>query len=45
MLLLRSYLKAGHFDALIDWSISGAVPWWNFEQRPSAPFSFPRADL
>jgi hypothetical protein len=44
MLLLRSYLKSGHFDALIDWSLSCAVPWWNFDRRPSAPFSFPSAD-
>ena len=28
MLLLRSYLKADHFDALVDWSIAVAVPWW-----------------
>lgn len=43
MLLLRSYLKSGHFDTLIDWSLSCAVPWWNFDRRPSAPFSFPSA--
>jgi hypothetical protein len=43
MLLLRSYLKAGHFDALVDWSLSTAVPWWDFDQRPSSPFSFPGA--
>lgn len=28
MLMLRSYLKAGRFDHLIDWSLSQAVPWW-----------------
>lgn len=28
MLLLRSYLKAEHFDALVDWSLAVAVPWW-----------------
>jgi hypothetical protein len=44
MLLLRSYLKSGHFDTLIDWSLSCAVPWWNFDRRPSAPFSLPSAD-
>lgn len=44
MLLLRSYLKSGHFDTLIDWSLSSAVPWWDFDQRPAAPISFPRAD-
>ena len=44
MLLLRSYLKSGHFDTLMDWSLSCSVPWWKFDQRPAAPFSFPRAD-
>ncbi len=28
MLLLRSYLKAGRWDALISWSLATAVPWW-----------------
>lgn len=28
MLMLRSYLKAGRFDDLIDWSINAAVSWW-----------------
>jgi len=32
MLLLRSYLKAGRFDPLVDWSIATAAPWW----RPAA---------
>jgi hypothetical protein len=32
MILLRSYLKAGRFDDLIDWSNTTAAPWW----RPSA---------
>jgi hypothetical protein len=32
MILLRSYLKAGRFDDLIDWSITTAARWW----RPSA---------
>lgn len=32
MLLLRSYLKADHFDALVDWSITVAVPWWSHRQ-------------
>lgn len=27
MILLRSYLKAGRFDDMVDWSISIAVPW------------------
>ncbi len=29
MLMLRSYLKAGRFDALVDWSVTVAAPWWN----------------
>jgi len=29
MLLLRSYLKANRFDALVDWSLAAAVPWWH----------------
>lgn len=28
MLLLRSYLKAGRFDDLIDWSVSTNASWW-----------------
>lgn len=28
MLLLRSYLKAGYFDSLVDWSAATAAPWW-----------------
>ncbi len=28
MLLMRSYLNAGRFDDLIDWTMSKAVPWW-----------------
>jgi hypothetical protein len=28
MLMLRSYLKAGRFDDLLDWSLRRAVPWW-----------------
>lgn len=40
MLLLRSYLKAGHFDTLVDWSLCCAVPWWSMDGRPRAPFSF-----
>ncbi len=28
MLLLRSYLKGGYFDALLDWSLAQATPWW-----------------
>jgi hypothetical protein len=29
MLLLRSYLKAGRLDALVDWALTAAVPWWH----------------
>lgn len=36
MLLLRSYLKADHFDALVDWSIAAAVPWWNRRRNGKA---------
>jgi hypothetical protein len=41
MLLLRSYLKAGHFDTLVDWSITQAVPWWAPAgcQRPATPYA------
>lgn len=28
MLLLRSYLKAGRFDDIVNWSLTMAVPWW-----------------
>ena len=28
MLLLRSYLKCGRFDDLIDWSLLSAAAWW-----------------
>ena len=28
MLLLRSYLKCGRFDDLIDWSLASAAAWW-----------------
>jgi len=28
MLLLRSYLKAGRFDDMFDWSLRAAAPWW-----------------
>ena len=27
-MLLRSYLKAEHFDRLVDWSIASASSWW-----------------
>lgn len=28
MLLLRSYLKSGYLDRLLDWSLVVAIPWW-----------------
>ncbi len=28
MLLLRSYLKSGYLDSLLDWSLLNAAPWW-----------------
>jgi hypothetical protein len=38
MLLLRSYLKADYFDALVDWSLAAAVPWWQPNGAiPSSP--------
>lgn len=39
MLLLRSYLKAGRFDDLFDWSISQPVSWWSpaLETAPCGP--------
>lgn len=44
MLLLRSYLKAGRFDDLVNWSITAAVPWWTnhavgarWPSSPAAP--------
>jgi hypothetical protein len=40
MLLLRSYLKADHLDALVDWSIAAAVPWWN-RRRNGKPCEMP----
>lgn len=36
MILLRSYLKAGRFDDLVDWSMTTAAGWW----RPSAQGAF-----
>lgn len=45
MLLMRAYLKAGHFDALVDWSIAEAIPWWTRRswRRPSTPYALPVA--
>jgi len=28
MLLVRSYLKSGYLDSLIEWSLVTAIPWW-----------------
>ena len=33
MLMLRSYLKAGRFDDLVNWSIASAAPWWRPDQH------------
>jgi len=35
MLLLRSYLKCGRFDDLINWSLLSAASWWS--PSPGAP--------
>jgi hypothetical protein len=46
MLLLRSYLKAGYFDTLTDWSMATAVPWWTSRtstHAPSTPLGVPEA--
>ncbi len=37
MLLLRSYLKAGRFDDIIDWSIAKAADWWPCGQDAVPP--------
>lgn len=40
MLLVRSYLKSGRYDDLIDWSISQAACWWRqHSQNPACPIS------
>lgn len=40
MLLVRSYLKSGRYDDLIDWSISQATSWWlQIGQNPMCPIS------
>ena len=43
MLMLRSYLKAGRFDDLIDWSLKSAAPWWckDVGGPISAPLTMP----
>lgn len=47
MLLLRSYLKAGRLDALVDWSLMVAVPWWHGHaagaRMPASPIEQARA--
>jgi hypothetical protein len=44
MLLLRSYLKSEHFDALVDWSLAATVPWWtSLPATMSAPLDCQRA--
>lgn len=40
MLLLRSYLKAGYFDGLVDWSSASAATWWPpHAAAASSPFT------
>jgi hypothetical protein len=46
MLLLRSYLKSGYFDTLIDWSLLRSIPWWRSPMAtpiPSTPVDLRRA--
>lgn len=37
MVLLRSYLKAGRFDDIVDWSITKAAEWWPGGQDLASP--------
>lgn len=37
MLMLRSYLKAGRFDDLVNWSLSQAAHWWPNNNATIAP--------
>lgn len=39
MLLVRSYLKSGYLDALVDWSLVTAVPWWQAHMPSHVPSS------
>jgi len=44
MLMLRSYLKAGRFDDLVNWSLTQAAPWWPLNARiASSPFGNDKA--
>jgi len=46
MLLLRSYLKSGYLDTLVDWSLAAAVPWWQAQMPshvPSSPLDLRKA--
>ena len=36
MLMMRSYLKAGRFDDLVDWTFAAAAPSWNGTVRARA---------
>jgi len=43
-LMLRSYLKAGRFDDLVNWSLTQAAPWWPLNARiASSPFGNDKA--
>jgi hypothetical protein len=46
MLLFRSYLKAGHLDHLLDWSLARTVPWWQptGSLMPVTPLDIQRAE-
>jgi hypothetical protein len=39
MLLMRSYLKSGYLDTLVDWSNSAAIPWWTQQMGSHVPSS------
>ena len=41
MLLLRSYLKSGYLDTLVDWSLVASIPWW----RPQIPSHAPSTPI
>ena len=45
MLMLRSYLKSGRFDDLVDWSNAQAAAWWpdGIAAAPARPVAGPRS--
>ncbi len=47
MLLLRSYLKSGYLDTLLDWSLVTAIPWWRAHipsHLPATPIDLRQAE-